>query len=73
MPAAKPEPGVSRQHRISEQGLQRLENQLTRGARMSDEVLAQWIRRYGAAAREIIRRHNRDQASFDGLYDDAQP
>jgi len=48
-------PGISRDNRISDDGLQRLEKQLQRGGQISDTVLAQWIRRYGDAAREIIR------------------
>lgn len=49
------QPGISRDNRISDDGLQRLEKQLQRGGQISDAVLAQWIRRYGDAAREIIR------------------
>ena len=52
-----PMPGVSREQRISEEGLQRLEQQLRTGSRISPLVLEQWIRRYGDAAREIIRRY----------------
>lgn len=50
-------PGVSREQRLSEEGLQRLEKQLTSGARMSQQVLDQWIKRYGEAAIEIIKKH----------------
>lgn len=57
-------PGVSRQNRLSEEGLARLERQLEKAARISDPVLSQWIRRYGEAAREIIRNHGR---YHDGL------
>ena len=53
-------PGISRNDRISDEGLQRLEHILQRGGQISDAVLAQWIRRYGDAARDIIRRHGRD-------------
>ncbi|HSG11201.1 MAG TPA: hypothetical protein VLB10_05575 [Gammaproteobacteria bacterium] len=49
------QPGITRDNRISDDGLQRLEKQLQRGGQISDAVLAQWIRRYGDAAREIIR------------------
>jgi len=52
-------PGVSRQDRLSEEGLARLESQLEKDARISDAVLSQWIRRYGETAREIIRNHGR--------------
>ncbi|MGB5261757.1 MAG: hypothetical protein WBO34_14730 [Gammaproteobacteria bacterium] len=57
-------PGISRDNRISDEGLQRLETLLQRGGQVSDAVLAQWIRRYGDAARKILRRHGRDPESF---------
>ena len=50
-------PGVSRGDRLSEEGLQRLEKQLSRGAKISKLVLAQWIKRYGNPARKIIKSH----------------
>ncbi len=50
----QPKPGVSRQHRISDEGLQRLQKQLSSGVSISQQVLAQWVRRYGDAARNII-------------------
>ena len=53
-------PGISRDNRISEEGLGRLEKQLQRGGQISDTVLAQWIRRYGDAARELVRKYGRD-------------
>ena len=53
------QPGISRDNRLSEQGLARLENQLERGSQISDAVLSQWIRRYGDAARDVIRRYGR--------------
>ena len=53
----EPSPGVDRTDRISDKGLQRLEKQLKSGVRVSDPVLEQWIRRYGEAAREIIRKY----------------
>jgi hypothetical protein len=52
-------PGISRDERISEAGLQRLEQLLARGGQVSDAVLAQWVRRYGDAARVIIERYGR--------------
>ena len=55
----EPTPGVSRAERISEEGLARLERQLTTGAAISAPVLAQWIKRYGEPARELLRRHGR--------------
>ena len=50
-------PGVSREQRLSEEGLQRLDKQLGSGVRISQQVLAQWIKRYGEAAVEIIKLH----------------
>jgi len=52
-------PGIARGERLSDVGLQRLERQLSSGSQISDQVLAQWIRRYGEPARVIIRQHNR--------------
>lgn len=52
-------PGVSRDARIADEGLQRLENHLAAGVNMSPAVLAQWIRRYGEPARALIRHHGR--------------
>jgi len=52
-------PGVCREQRIAEEGLQRLEKQLQSGIRISDMVLQQWVKRYGDAARIIIQRYNR--------------
>ncbi len=53
-------PGISRDKRISDQGLQRLEALMQRGGQISDAVLLQWIRRYGDEARIIIRQHGRN-------------
>ena len=53
----RPAPGVSRHDRLSEEGLRRLKRQLETGAKISDLVLAQWIKRYGESARTIIRHH----------------
>ena len=53
-------PGISRDARISDEGLQRLEALMQRGGQISDAVLLQWIRRYGDAARSIIRKHGRN-------------
>jgi len=63
----RPIPGVSRQQRLVEEGLQRLHKQLSGGAAMTDPVLAQWIRRYGDAARDIIRQANRYRDEFDDI------
>jgi hypothetical protein len=58
-------PGITREQRLSAEGLGRLERQLKGGAQISDAVLAQWIRRYGEAARAIIRRHGRYRADLE--------
>jgi hypothetical protein len=63
----KPKPGVSREQRISDEGLQRLQNQLVCGTRMSKPVLTQWIRRYGDAARKIIKSHDMYSPEFDDV------
>ena len=62
-----PTPGLARQDRLSAEGLQRLEQHLKLGTAMSDQILAQWIRRYGEPARDLIRRHGRYRAEFDQL------
>lgn len=59
MPTHTPTPGISRSTRLAAAGLARLEQMLQRGGQVSDAVLAQWIRRYGDAARAIIARHGR--------------
>ena len=53
-------PGISREARISDEGLQRLEALMHRGGQINDAVLLQWIRRYGDAARSIIRKYGRN-------------
>lgn len=58
-------PGVSRENRISEEGLQRLESLLARGGQVSQPVLAQWIRRYGDPARDMIKRHGQYDTTLD--------
>ena len=60
-------PGVSRGARLSDEGLQRLEKRLASGIRLNTPVLAQWIHRYGEAAREIIQRHGQYSAELDSL------
>lgn len=65
MSERKPAPGVSREARISDEGLARLEKQLSAGAKISTPVLAQWVRRYGDAAREVIRRHGQYRDELD--------
>jgi hypothetical protein len=61
----KPIPGVSRQHRLSDEGLARLEKQLEAGLNISSRVLAKWIKRYGNPAREIIKKHDRYHQDLD--------
>lgn len=71
MPENNRTPGISRSDRSSDEGLQRLARQLQHGGQISDAVLAQWIRRYGDAARDIIARHGRLPASEpepDGVF-----
>ena len=60
-------PGVSRDERLSDEGLQRLEKQLASGVRVNTLVLAQWIRRYGDEARQIIKRHGQYTVELDSL------
>lgn len=61
------QPGISRDERISEEGLARLHELLARGGQVSDVVLAQWIRRYGDAAREVIRNAGRYHAELEHM------
>ena len=50
-------PGVNREQRISDEGLQRLKKQFASGVSVSDTVLQQWIKRYGDDARVIIEKY----------------
>ncbi len=52
-----PKPGVSREERISDEGLQRLENHLQNGSQMSTMVLKQWIKRHGEPARQLLKKY----------------
>ncbi len=52
-----PSPGVNRDNRIADEGLQRLEKQLKNGSRISQQVLDQWIKRYGDKATDIINKY----------------
>ena len=61
----KPVPGVSREDRLSGDGLARLEKQLEAGLNISSQVLAQWIKRYGNPARELIKKHDRYRQELD--------
>lgn len=60
-------PGISRVERISDEGLQRLEKHLASGVKVNITVLAQWVRRYGEPAREIIKHHDQYRAELDLL------
>ena len=57
MSAHRPTPGREREQRLGAEGLARLERQLQRGSGISDRVLRQWVRRYGAAAEELIGKY----------------
>jgi hypothetical protein len=52
------DPGVSREERISDEGLARLEKQLELGIKISEQVLQQWVRRYGDAARDLLKKYH---------------
>jgi len=67
MDSKKPRPGVSRPDRLSDEGLTRLEKQLESGVNISSPVLAQWIKRYGDSAREILKKHHRYCSEFDEI------
>lgn len=62
-----PAPGISSDDRLSEEGLRRLEMQLESGTRMSDLVLAQWIRRYGEPAGALIRKYVHYGSALDSI------
>ena len=64
-------PGITRNDRLSNEGLQRLDRQLAFGSQISNTVLRQWIRRYGEPARDIIRRHGRYHSDLEPLADGA--
>jgi hypothetical protein len=52
----KPASGVSRESRISGDGLARLERHLQSGIRISPIVLQQWVKRYGDDARQLLEK-----------------
>ena len=62
-------PGVARADRISDQGLQRLDRHLQAGVRVSNPVLAQWVKRYGEPALAVIKAHGRYSAGLQALID----
>lgn len=65
MTQASSNPGISREKRISDDGLQRLEKQLQAGSRISPVVLQQWVKRYGDAAQALISRYQADHHATD--------
>ena len=59
----KGKPGVSREMRISDEGLARLEAHLQRGMKLAAVVKRQWVKRYGDRAIELFNRYGQG----DGL------
>jgi len=59
------DPGVSREQRISDEGLERLEKQFNSGVKLSPMVLKQWIKRYGNSARDIIKKYDMYTSDLD--------
>jgi len=53
-----PKPGVSREDRLSDEGLSRLEKQLSAGVNISDMVLRQWLKRYGEPVRQLLKKYD---------------
>ena len=60
------QPGVSREQRLSDEGLLRLERQLREGGGISAMVLRQWVARYGQPAKDLLRKYGRDPDDLDG-------
>jgi hypothetical protein len=58
-------PGVSRENRISEQGLLRLEKQLSSTVKISQMVLDQWVLRYGEPAQQLIDKYRKSKDKTD--------
>ena len=65
MNSKMPNPGVSREDRISDEGLQRLENHLQNGSRMNPMILKQWIKRHGEPARQLIKEYDQYHSDMD--------
>jgi len=59
------DPGVSREQRISDEGLKRLEKQFNSGVKPSSMVLKQWIIRYGEPARDLIKKYDMYTSDLD--------
>ena len=49
--------GVSREQRISAEGLARLEKHLKLGNKISKQVLHQWVKRYGDSAVNLLKKY----------------
>ena len=54
------DPGVSREQRISAEGLARLEKHLKSGSKISNQVLRQWVKRYGDSAENLLKKYGYD-------------
>ena len=52
-----PVPGISRNQRVSDEGLARLEKQLQSGIKINTLVLREWVKRYGAAANNLLKKY----------------
>ena len=67
MSTEQPVTGISRTDRLVAEGMVRLARQLAHGSQISDEVLAQWLRRYGEPARVLIKQHDRYHAGLEAV------
>ncbi len=65
----KKSPGIARSTRNSEDSLSRLQKQLHAGMGISKPVLAQWIRRYGDSAKDIIIKYDYYSIELQALVD----
>ena len=54
---SKSTPGVTREQRISNEGLVRLEKHLKSGTKINAQVLQQWVKRYGKDACVLLKQH----------------
>lgn len=61
----KPRPDAFPKRTTTDDGLAQLEKQLRTASAISESVLLQWIRRYGEAARVIMRRHGRNPEDIE--------
>ena len=53
----KTTPCISRNQRISDVGLLRLEKHLQMGTKINELVLQQWVKRYGDKARNLLKKY----------------